>query len=469
MSQQKKTLFDLVVEPNKVHPNFERLRTWEGSEPTRRMLDEIYQDFEDPDGNFLEQFQTTGFDQRYFEIYLYAYFSRSGYTVRRNYPNPDFLVSREGITVAVEATTVGPPTSGVMADIGRKINELSPEEVQDYIDNELPIRFGSPLFTKLQKKYWELEHCQDMPFVIAIEAFHDDESLGFTGDSLTKYAYGMAHNAKWNGSGGLQIDATSVKEHKIGDKVITSNFFAQPDAEHISAILFTNSGTQAKFARMGYQHGFGCDTIDIRREGFCFNPDPNAMDSTFFSYNLDEPPFVETWGQGLVILHNPNCLHPLPRDFFENAFNHHIENGIFTSEFIDWHPFASKTFIFYLGKVKKQIITTLPRKPRVAVGTITRDEFHATCGFRFPPSNPFGDECGWFSDETESFLGVLIQDKTDGDWGYVILARDEYFKFRAIETEFNFTKRDKARVSLQIKIAELLSHPKRIFSQGERG
>lgn len=153
-------------------------------------------------------------------------------------------------------------------------------------------------------------------------------------------------------------------------------------------------------------------------------------------------------------------------DFFLNAFNHHIENGIFTSEFVDWHPFASKTFIFYLGEVKKQVISKLPRRPRVAVGAISKDEFHSACGFRFSSSTPFGEEYGWFCDETSSFLGVLIQDKSDGDWGYVILARDEYFKFRAIETKFNFTKRDNARVSLQIKIAELLSHPKRIFSQG---
>ncbi|MCK9375195.1 MAG: hypothetical protein M0P73_03480 [Syntrophobacterales bacterium] len=316
MSEQKKTLFNLVVEPGKVHPNFEALRTSNAGEPARKMLDEIYQDFEDPDGNFLEQFQTTGFDQRYFEIYLYAYFCRSGYKVRRPHPNPDFLVTREEVTVAVEATTVNPPTSGALASLGRKVKELSPEEYQDYVDNELAIRFGSPLFSKLQKRYWELDQCRNMPFVIAIEAFHDDESLIFTDESLTKYAYGISHSARWDKSGALRIDYAPVKEHKVGDKVITSNFFAQPDTENISAILFTNSGTQAKFDRMGYQQGFGCDTIDMRREGFCFNPDPKAMDSTFFSYNLDESPFVETWGQGLVILHNPKCLHPLPRIFF---------------------------------------------------------------------------------------------------------------------------------------------------------
>jgi hypothetical protein len=466
MTLTKKTLFNLVVEPSKVHPNFEALRTLDACEPARRMLDEIYQDFEDHDGNFLEQFQTTGFDQRYFEIYLFAYFSRSGYSIKLGHPNPDFLVSRGGITVGVEATTVNPPTSGTLASLGRKVSELSPEELQDYIDNELAIRFGSPLFSKLQKKYWELEHCRDLPFVIAIEAFHDKESLVFTDDSLRKYVYGISQTASWNRSGTLGIEAAPVKDHKIGDKVITSNFFAKPDAEHISAVLFTNSGTQAKFARMGYQHGFGCDTIDMTRSGFCLNPDPDAMDPTFFSYNLDEPPFVESWGQGLVVLHNPTCLHPVPLDFFVNAIQHHIEDGVLKSEYSGWHPFGSKTFILYMGEAKKEVRTKIPRSSCVAVGAINKYQFHTRCGFRFPPENPFGEEQGWFSDETESFLGVIIQDKIDGDWGYIILARDENFEFRAIETNFNFSTRYKAVSSLQIRIVELLSIPKRIYSQG---
>ncbi len=462
-----KTLFNLVVEPDKVHPNFENLRTSDASEPARRMLDDIYQDFEDPEGNFLEQFQTTGFDQRFFEIYLFAYFSRSRYGIQRKYPNPDFLVSRAGVTVAVEATTVGPSTSGVLAKLGRKVKELSPEEFQDYVDNELVIRFGSPLFSKLQKKYWELDHCRDIPFVIAIEAFHDEDALIFSDESLRKYLYGISHSASWNGDGKLRIDWTSVSAHKIGDKIISSNFFAHPDTNYISAVLFTNSGTHAKFSRMGYQNGFGCETIDIIRSGFCFNPDQNAMDSSFFSYNLQEPPFVEPWGQGLVALHNPNCLHRVPRNFFVNSFQHHIEGNGIKSEYMgsDWHPFSSKTHILHLGEIKKQVTTKLPRIPCLAVGAISMHEFHATCGFRFPRSNPFGDEQGWFSDMTGSFLGVVIQDKADGDWGYVILARDEFFEFRAIETKFNFPKRENARVSLQIRIFELLSHPKRIFSQ----
>ena len=56
------------------------------------MLEDVFDSFEDPDGNFKEQFQTTGFDSRFFELYLYSYFSRSGFSVDRSHPYPDFIV-----------------------------------------------------------------------------------------------------------------------------------------------------------------------------------------------------------------------------------------------------------------------------------------------------------------------------------------------------------------------------------------
>lgn len=468
MAESEKTLFNPIVASEKLHPSFEDLRTSPGAEPARWMLDEIYRSFEDPEGNFLEQFQTTGFDARYFELYLFAYFSRSGFTVDRTRPNPDFLVSREGITVAVEATTVNPATSGALAKFGKEVSELTDEELREYQKNELPIRFGSPLFSKFQKNYWKLDHCRDLPFVLAIEAFHDEESLVFSDSALTRYLFGLEQTGIWTQDGELEIDSTSVKQHTVGEKIIPSNFFGQAGTEYISAVMFTNSGTNAKFARMGYQHGVGCDVIDITRSGFCFNPDPDAMDPTFFSYNLNEPPLVESWGQGLVVFHNPNCLHPVPKDFFVDTVQSYIEGGSLASDCPGWHPIASKTYILYLGEIKQKLADMLPRRmPRLAIGAITKLEFRAACSFAIPDPNPIGEEQGWFSDETDSFLGVIIRDKIDNDWGFVVLARDEIFRFRAIEFECSFATRDQARLELLTKIAGLLSSPQRIFPQGD--
>lgn len=467
MPKSPKTLFDPGVPSEELHSGFKQILTSEGSEPTRWMLDDIYAQFPDPDGNFVQQFQTAGFDARFFELYLFAYFARCGFAVDRSHSRPDFLISQEGLTVAVEATTVNPSTSGVIAKLGKTISDLTPDEMLEYQQDELPIRFGSPLFSKLQAKYWELDQCKDMPLVFAIEAFHDKESLAFTDAALSTYAYGMNASAAFGQDAKLNFDWKSIDQHAVGSKQIPSNFFGQPDTEHISAIIFTNTGTTAKFARMGYQSGVGCDTITIFRQGHCLNMDPDALDPTWFEYHLDAPPFVESWGQGLVVLHNPECLHPIPQGFFPDAVETRRVEGKLRSEAPGWHPFVSRTIILHLGEGKEklqELTGRFPDKAPVAVGAITRSEFRQECG-GYLAENPITEEVGWFAEETNAFLGVVLRDKIDDDWGYVVLARDQYFTFRAIDVESSLPSRDMARRALQQKIVQLLRAPQRVFPQ----
>lgn len=65
----------------------------------------------DPDGNLVEQFQTRGFDARTFEIYLHALFTEAGHVIDRSHDRPDFMITRDGLTVAVEAVTANPQPS----------------------------------------------------------------------------------------------------------------------------------------------------------------------------------------------------------------------------------------------------------------------------------------------------------------------------------------------------------------------
>lgn len=459
-----KTLFELVVEPSKLHPDFEALLP-QPSHPARLMLDDIYQDFPDPDGNFLEQFQTAGFNARFFELYLFAYFSRSDFSIQRPSPNPDFIVSRSGISVAVEATTVNPSTSGVIGSLGKSIEEMSEDELREYERHELPIRFGSALYSKLQKRYWETAGCEGLPFVIAIEPFHDEWSLRLSDSALTGYLYGFEHFASWTPEAALEIVSAELGSHEIGPKVIPSNFFAQPGTENISAVLFTNSGTHGKFSRMGFQTGYGADEWEIRRSGTAWNPEPDARDPSWFSYSMDVSPYVEHWGEGIVVLHNPKCLHPVPRDFFLGSVQSYIENGTFHSEIRGgWHVFASLTQLFHLGQVKKKMPPTL-RQRRIMIKAIPRQEFRDACGFYIDASNPLVDEQGWFSDETGSFLGVVFRERIDDEWAYVILARDPHFAFRAIYSGVSLSTRDSARDSLYERMLEFLDEPQRIFIQ----
>lgn len=460
MVQPKKTLFIPLVPLEKLNIHFKLLFESPDYHPARAMLDEVYQDFEDPDGNFLQQFQTTGFDARLFELYLSTYFSRSGFAVDRTHASPDFLVTRNGITASVEATTVN-PSQGISSTNESLPSKLDPKALGHFHDQEVPIKFGSPLFSKLQKKYWELEHCKDRPLILAIEAFFNDESLTLSDSPLAQFLYGLRVSASWTNVGTLEVKADTVDSHKSGNKEIPSNFFGQSDTEFISAVVFTNCGTHAKFTRMGFQQGFGTEHFDIGRFGLCYNPDPDAKDPTYFSYSLDEPPLVESWGQGLVVHHNPNALFPLPREFFPEARQGYIENGMHKTDPSGWQPVMSRTRIVHFDRPEHRPY----RIPRVSVGAITKGEFANALGIAVERSNPLLVEDGWFSDETESFLGVVVWDETDQDWGYVILARDEHFRFRAIDTGVSIESRDIARSELQLAIAKLLARQQRIFPQ----
>lgn len=458
-------LFDPIVPEDKLHPSFIQIRDASGEHPGRAMMEEIFAEYEAVDENFLDQFQTTGFNARCFELYLFALFRREQYALDRSHESPDFIVQRNGCRVAVEATTVNPPISGALKDVGKRVEELSFAERLEYEKHELAIRFGSPLFSKLQKLYWELDHCRGLPFVLAIQAFHDEHALTFSENALTRYLYGLDQTTgSWDPDGSLKIHTVPIDRHTIEEKSIPSNFFGLPGAEHISAVVFTNSGSMAKFDRIGFHHGYGNDTFIVQRLGTALNPNRDAMDATLFIYDVGQPPFVEAWNQGLVVNHNPNALVPLPGDFFGPVINARLEDGRLVHDAVAWHPFSSKTLVINVRELKAKLPPPLVSRPLIAIEAIPREYFVRVVGYSYEANELF-EEQGWFVDATESFVGVVLHDKADDEWTWVILARDPRYVFRAIETGSSAMHRREACQAMQQRMAQLVMEPKRIFVQ----
>lgn len=427
-------------------------------------MEEVFADFTDIDGNFLEQFQTTGFDTRCFELYVYALLSREGFNLDRSHSSPDFLVEKNGLHSAIEVTTVNPSAKGPSAAPPPDIEKMTFDDRVKYEQDELAIRFGSPLYTKLQKRYWELKQCRDKPLVFFVQAFHDQHSLLFSDSALTSYLFGVNQSGSWDHTGKLHIATRKVKKHSVAAKTIPSGFFNLPGSEHVSAVVFSNSGSLAKFDRMGFQQGYGNETFNLTRFGSCFHPDTDAIDPTVFKYDVGQPPFVESWSQGLVVNHNPKARLPLPDGFFGPVVDCRIKRGRLVSTVKGWHPINSKTLVMHVGEIKAKIPESLLVRPGVAVQAIKKREFEAIFGFT-DDGNPLIETQGWFTDLTESFLGTVILDKTDGDWGYVILARDPHFRFRAIKSESSLASRRDAAHTLQLEMTSLVLQPRRLFVQ----
>lgn len=328
------SLLDPVVPEHRLDPRVIYLRDNAGAEPTRLMMEHVFASLGGmEDGNFVEQFQTTGFDARVFELFLHAYFTSIDTEVGRVADRPDFMLSRGGVTVAVEATTANPTQSpGGQQPLAPGLGPLDVEDEDEQrrrerVYEEIPVRVGGPLFSKVSKKYWELPHVTGKPLVFAIQLFHAPDALLFSSAGVGWYLYGLRQSGTHDENGRLVIDNQPVATHQVGKKVIPSGFFQQPGAEHVSAILFTNVGTVSKFTRMGYQAGFHHGNVVVMRLGTRADPDPDASKPVSFVYRMDEGPGEESWGSGVEVFHNPNALHPFSDDFFEDAIQTRLVNG----------------------------------------------------------------------------------------------------------------------------------------------
>lgn len=348
--------------------------------PARGALRDVTATMADPDGNLVQQFQTHGFDARTFEIYLHALFTEAGHTIDRSHERPDFLIARDGLTVAVEAVTANPPPTPSYQPYDPIIRNppRSGEEAVDHLRNEVPIKLGSPLYTKLKKRYWDLPHVAGRPFVIAIETFHGAGSLLLSSTSLSEYLLGLRHRFHFDERGNLVVEADAVQEH-VGSKTIPSNFFAQPGAENLSAVLFSNAGTIPKFNRIGQEGAHHSDAVRMVRYGNCFDHDPNATLHQPFCYEVGDPEIPpEPWRQGTVLIHNPNALHPIPAEWLGAGAEDDLgERGTIVMTWRDYfQPYASMTKLFPSDTPDELIERDIDREMRLlAMGRVIATEW----------------------------------------------------------------------------------------------
>lgn len=325
-----------------LHPSFVRLSTEEILSPARDIIEPMMRWYEDADGNFIEQFQTSGFDQRIWELYLFATITELGYQIDREQAVPDFCASNLSGQFTLEAVTVGPTTDGSIVLPPPPMETA--EQREAFWKHYMPIKYGSALYSKLRKEYWKRPNVAGKPFVLAIADFSSPGSMVHTRSALEHYLYGIEHEGRHDDNGKLVITPRRIGEHRWGDKVIPSGFFDQPGAENVSAVFVNNSGTVSKFNRMGLLGGFGSGRVLAIREGTAVDHDPNALAPKVFRAIVNSAGYHEQWIEGASLFHNPKALHPLPEEWFPGAAHHRLlPDGQMLSTTPFFHPFGSIT------------------------------------------------------------------------------------------------------------------------------
>lgn len=303
------------VDEKKLHQYFYLLIKEPRFEAARNLIKEIVFSYVDPDGHYIKEFQTQGFDARLWELYLYVYLYNAGFEFIHGNPSPDFHLSWFGQECFIEAVTVNPSQNPERPD---PPSPETQEEIDKLKNDYLPIKYGSPLYSKLQKKYWKKKHVIGKPLIIAIHDFHMPGSMTWSHNALSDYLYGMRVSLKKNKEGKIEPIIEKIASHTWNGKTIPSNFFAQPDAEHISAILFTNSATLTKFNRMGKLAGLGSKDVKLIRQGYLFDPDPKSFSPIPFTIDVDDEDYEESWSDSLIMFHNPNAINPVQPEQFHD-------------------------------------------------------------------------------------------------------------------------------------------------------
>lgn len=313
---RKGELFGSTPADTGVHPDYQRLRDSVFHGAARDLMDSIFLRMGDPDGTFVQEFRTQGFHSRLFELGCFAYLDSTGFSIDRTHDRPDFLASRAGLTIGLEATAAN-PTAGQSKDISAAgIRPWSPRETETNVSREFPRRMLSVLTNKLEKRYDLLPHCHGMPLVLAVAPYFEPGSVFHVDVALVPCLFEIGNSTE------------SVEPF--------DPFFSLPGSEAVSAVIYCNQFTVSRFVRMAskgaIRPGIGFT------HGFAYVPGEAGRNTLVeYRYDLSNQP-DESWAQGVTIFHNPHALLALPNGVLQGTSEFRVRGKKLVREVHSFHP-----------------------------------------------------------------------------------------------------------------------------------
>lgn len=292
--------------------HFKLLTSTLSHRPALLALGEVYLAMPAPDANFVPDFQTANFDSRLWELYLLAAFREQGVKVAQETASPDFKIERDGDVCHVEAVTANTPSERVQ---GLTTPEAAPPDLRERLLGAPAARFAKTLRSKLQREYQHLPHVTGEPFALAIADFHAPGSMTWSREALPTYLYGVFAHVEEGPSGRVAV-GTPV-ERLIDEHGIPAGLFRDSSMAWLSAVIFSNAATLAKFNRMGFLAGWRPPGLSMRREGFLFDRTPGALAPVPFDLDILSDEYAALWPHGeawcveLEVYHNPLATRPM--------------------------------------------------------------------------------------------------------------------------------------------------------------
>lgn len=288
-------LFDVLVDDNKLHPNFKKLLK-EENEPIRDVISRWASGFEDRDKKFNKEFQTT-FNSSFWELYLFQCFKDLKLKVDFSKASPDFTLQiTDNEIISIEAVTANHAINTKPEWGNTTIREDS-----DFL-NFASIRILNAIDTKHKKylkSYSKCEHVKGNPFIIAIAPFEQPLFFIQNNEAINRVLYAQGRDKK-NGFPEIKVPS-AIKNEKLS---LDLGIFTSEKYKEVSAIIFSTLGTISKAITQ--------TTLDR-----------NIRSSRYHEYeglivNIDEnSKYFETHLDGLQIHHNPYAINKLSSSAFQ--------------------------------------------------------------------------------------------------------------------------------------------------------
>ena len=286
------------------------------------LINQIYVALPNPDKNWASDFQTANFHTRLWELVLLACLREQGCLVTQPYVSPDFKIeNREGQEAWVEAVTSNPKNPY------NHINNhpsSPPSDLKSRCAGEAAVRFAKTIGSKLQRKYHDFPHVKGKPFALAIADFHAPSSMVWTREALMTYIYGSYGQAQVV-DGILKACSTPVSTLE-GPSKFKAGLFRDDSCANLSAVVFSNGATLAKFNRVFVSAGGPNRGYRYTRIGDLYDRTPNSLKGIPFCLDVTSNEYRKLWPQGyepwsaeLEIFHNPYAHHPFPTTLLPEA------------------------------------------------------------------------------------------------------------------------------------------------------
>jgi hypothetical protein len=136
---------------------------------------------------------------------LNSFFNENSFEIIEKYDRPDFYLKKNRTELFVEACSSNPAVNDKFTDqfIEESI-KAKDKAVEQNLKDYYTIKIGSILFSKVTKKYWELEWVKGKPFVLALMPSHNKLAYFLPDYLAIEYLYGRWFKAAINKDGKIE-------------------------------------------------------------------------------------------------------------------------------------------------------------------------------------------------------------------------------------------------------------------------